>query len=281
MSGKESMSTEAKAMDSYLLFYREKARDGFYSNFYPAQFDYAGKHYTSSEQYMMAQKAIMMNDLDAYAEIMAAKTPMAAKELGRKVRNYDEELWSSVRFQVVRRGVRAKFQQNRDFRAHLLDTGNRVLVEASPTDALWGVKMSADNPDIANPRLWKGQNQLGQVLMRVRADLRVWIQNGGVDYIDVTSSGMIESSPDTLWDIPFSAVWQNPVAQEILSPFVTCADLLMRKRSMMFSALLEFGSWSLRDIYAASRNQAIDEAPYCALAESLQDLYDAARFGCI
>lgn len=267
-------------MDDYLFFYREKAKDGFYSNFYPAQFDYAGKHYSSSEQYMMAQKAIMLNDLKTHAEIMAAKTPATAKELGRKVKNYDEYLWSSVRFQTVRRGVRAKFQQNRTLRTQLLDTGNRILVEASPTDGLWGIKMAADTPGIENPREWCGENLLGKVLMRVRADLRIWVQNGGADYIDVTSSG-IETSPDTLWDMPLMALWQNPVAEEILTPYVTCVDQLMKRRSAMFSVLNEFGGRTLRELYTAARNEGPDDLPYCGLVESLQDLYDTVRFGCV
>lgn len=47
-------------------------------------------------------------------------------------------------------------------------TGETVLVEASPFDGIWGIKMSEDNSDIYTPEKWNGQNLLGFVLMDVR-----------------------------------------------------------------------------------------------------------------
>ena len=53
----------------------------------------------------------------------------------------------------------------------LLDTGNKIIAEASPYDKIWGVGMAATNPNIKNPAKWNGLNLLGQVLMNVREDL--------------------------------------------------------------------------------------------------------------
>jgi ribA/ribD-fused uncharacterized protein len=61
----------------------------------------------------------------------------------------------------MEQAVTAKFEQNPALRALLLATGDAPLVEASPRDSYWGA--GADG---------KGQNQLGQILQRVRATLQ-------------------------------------------------------------------------------------------------------------
>jgi predicted NAD-dependent protein-ADP-ribosyltransferase YbiA (DUF1768 family) len=43
-------------------------------------------------------------------------------------------------------GSAAKFDQHQDQRRRLFGTADRVLVEASPDDAVWGIEMAADDP---------------------------------------------------------------------------------------------------------------------------------------
>lgn len=57
--------------------------------------------------------------------------------------------------------LRAKFTQHADLAALLLSTGSAKLVEHTTNDSFWG--------DGGNGR---GRNMLGQLLMRVRDDLR-------------------------------------------------------------------------------------------------------------
>lgn len=71
----------------------------------------------------------------------------------------------------MRRAVTAKFEQITDLRAELFRTGRATLVEASLTDMRWGIGLDKDDPDVANPIKWRGQNLLGQVLMAVRTSL--------------------------------------------------------------------------------------------------------------
>ena len=54
----------------------------------------------------------------------------------------------------------------------IVDTGDKILVEASPYDRIWGIGLSATHPDAKNPAKWKGENLLGKVLMDVRNELR-------------------------------------------------------------------------------------------------------------
>jgi ribA/ribD-fused uncharacterized protein len=87
------------------------------------------------------------------------------------VRNFDVSIWNSKAKNIVYKGNYAKFNQNEHLKKILLSTGNKILVEASPYDAIWGVGMSEDNPDIYDSKKWKGTNWLGEVLMQVREDL--------------------------------------------------------------------------------------------------------------
>ena len=75
------------------------------------------------------------------------------------------------RYAIICDGNYAKFTQNEELRLFLIGTKDRVLVEASPYDKIWGIGMSVDNENIENPLTWKGLNLLGFALMEVRDEL--------------------------------------------------------------------------------------------------------------
>jgi ribA/ribD-fused uncharacterized protein len=132
----------------------------------------AGASYATAEHFMMAEKARLFGDEDTRAQIIRAASPKLAKQLGRQVRNFKEEVWRDVRYQFVVDGNHAKFSQNPELAAFLLGTGNKLLVEASPQDSIWGIGLAADDDRAKNPEQWRGLNLLGFALMEVRQRLR-------------------------------------------------------------------------------------------------------------
>ena len=122
---------------------------------------------------MMAGKARLFGDMAIHAEILKAPHPKQAKELGRKVKGFDEETWVARRFDLVVAGNEAKFAQHPELKAFLLGTGQRVLVEASPVDRIWGIGMKGDDENAEKPQKWRGLNLLGFALMEVRERLVV------------------------------------------------------------------------------------------------------------
>ncbi|WP_298610121.1 NADAR family protein [uncultured Thiothrix sp.] len=142
------------------------------SQWFPASFMLDELHYPSAEHYMMAQKARLFSDEETFAAILASASPQAAKQLGRQVKNFDEERWQQYCFDYVVRGNLGKFSQNLALREFLLNTGEQVIVEASPYDRIWGIGMEANNPNANHPEHWRGQNLLGFALMQVRTQLR-------------------------------------------------------------------------------------------------------------
>jgi len=137
-----------------------------------SEFNVDGDRYYYAEQYMMAEKARLFKDKEILKLIMESKDPKEMKALGQKVRNFDQELWNKTRYSIVLNGNYFKFAQNKEMRNFLLATGDKMLVEASPMDTIWGIGLSVNNEKAYNPNLWRGQNLLGCVLMEVRDDLK-------------------------------------------------------------------------------------------------------------
>lgn len=141
------------------------------SQWWEAPFTVDGVNYPTAEHYMMAEKARLFGDPDICQAILAAETPEQAKELGRQVRGFDGAAWTRQRVPVVTRGNTAKFGQNPALKAFLLSTGEKILVEASPLDGIWGIGLAEDDLCARDPRQWQGLNLLGFALMRVRKNL--------------------------------------------------------------------------------------------------------------
>jgi ribA/ribD-fused uncharacterized protein len=144
---------------------------GWPSQWYPADFAIDGVEYGCAEQFMMAEKARLFGDKEALHAILRTDSPVEQKALGRTVRDFDEARWTGACREVVYRGNIAKFSQNPDLLELLLVTGDKTLVEASPKDRIWGIGLAADDPRAMNRSAWRGKNWLGEVLMRVRAEL--------------------------------------------------------------------------------------------------------------
>ncbi|GIG85957.1 NADAR family protein [Plantactinospora endophytica] len=144
---------------------------GCLSQWWPAPFVVDDVRYATAEHFMMAGKARLFGDTAMAAQILAAPTPGAAKALGQRVRGFDQDRWDERRFDLVVAGNAAKFGRYPDLRDYLLGTGDRILVEASPIDRIWGIGLAADDPRAGDPDRWRGLNLLGFALMQARLRL--------------------------------------------------------------------------------------------------------------
>lgn len=143
-----------------------------FSQWYLAEFEVDGVVYRTAEHYMMAEKARLFGDEDKLSQILVASTPAEAKKLGRRVSPFDQGRWNEACFDIVVCGSLAKFAADPRLFRVLLGTGDRVLVEASPRDRVWGIGMGRNNPLATNPAEWRGRNLLGFALMEARERLR-------------------------------------------------------------------------------------------------------------
>lgn len=152
----------------FTLFY-----GGVFSQWYHSPMTIDGVEYDCAEQYMMAQKARVFGDEQALEEIMASSNPAEQKAIGRRVKGFDRRQWDSISRDVVMRASLAKFTDNPKLRAQLLRTEGTLLVEASPTDVIWGIGLDERDPRCHDQREWRGTNWLGQVLTDLREHLLV------------------------------------------------------------------------------------------------------------
>lgn len=145
-------------MTEIIAFYLKTGEYGCFSNFaaFPILLD--GKLWPTSEHYFQAQKFEDVNDQEAIRE---EKSPMIAARMGRDRKKNLRRDWESVKVSVMTEAVRAKFTQHEELRDILLGTGDAKLVEHTENDNYWG-----DGGD------GSGKNMLGQILMRIRTELR-------------------------------------------------------------------------------------------------------------
>ncbi|MGB0129528.1 MAG: NADAR family protein [Rhodocyclaceae bacterium] len=141
------------------------------SQWYESPFVVEGRRYPTAEHFMMAEKAALFEDEEVLSLVLGAPDPSAAKALGRRVQGFDQTVWLEHRFSLVVRGNEAKFSQNPALRRYLVETGTRVLVEASPVDPVWGIGLAQNDERANNPNQWRGLNLLGFALMQVRSNM--------------------------------------------------------------------------------------------------------------
>lgn len=156
----------------YLFFWGHKKSSmitkSCLSQWYEAEFKVNGVSYPTAEHFMMAEKALLFDDIEIYKLIVKSKKAGEAKELGRNVRNFNQKTWEENRIRIVVQGNLNKFSQNPALAKFLKNTKDRILVECSPVDSIWGIGLSQNHKDAFNPFLWNGLNLLGYALMETR-----------------------------------------------------------------------------------------------------------------
>lgn len=143
-----------------------------FSQWYISEFEEDGITFSSAEQYMMYKKAMLFGDTEIAKQILAEDDPSECKSLGRKVKNYNEDVWVQNRLDIVVQGNYLKFTQNPKLKKEMLNTLNRTFVEGSPKDRIWGVGLHYNDVKIIDSANWDGLNLLGKALDIVKSRIR-------------------------------------------------------------------------------------------------------------
>lgn len=169
-----------------------------FSQWHPSKFEVKGITFSSAEQYMMYQKALLFRDKNIAKKILLLNEEYKAietflkgdisreeilsskvfknewgaiqkeiKQLGREVKGYNESVWLRNRERIILEGNLAKFSQNQDLKDILLSKKEKVFVDASPYDKIYGIGLKEDDPRAKDPTQWLGLNLLGKTLNKV------------------------------------------------------------------------------------------------------------------
>ena len=247
-------------------FYHEYEEYGCFSNWYQAGFDYAGRHYANSEQFMMYQKIMMFGKYELAEKIMKTSDPGKCKKLaGQKFPEFDPEKWEKTCYTVVKRGVKAKFAQNEEILNILLGTGNAILAECSPYDKKWGIGINLNNSDCRVIAKWRGKNLLGRILMEVREELRQEIMvscDGKLHYVEAR-----DLDPIREWKMTAGELKRIPQFYDTVHAY---SDTL--KGAYERDAF--YNKFSLYECEIMMRENMGGELPISGFYEMKQDVYD-------
>jgi len=178
MKYNRSMYTGSYSAEDFVFFWGHtpasngKITKACFSQWWLCDFNDDGIDFCCAEQYMMYHKALAFSDEEYAKKILGSRDQKEIKGFGRKIRNFDEAVWNDVKSGIVIKGNMLKFSQNPKLKEFLISTGDKILVEASPYDKIWGIGMEASAAGITDPGKWKGENLLGFALMEVRDMLR-------------------------------------------------------------------------------------------------------------
>ena len=156
-------------------FHNPDEENGYLSNWYLSNFKIGSTQFSSMEQYVMYQKAIVFNDTKSAKKILETTDVSKIKALGRQVSNYNDTYWNGVRQIIIYKGLLEKFSQNEDLKKRLLNTGNDILAECAVQDKIWGIGLSMKDVNRWDMEKWRGENLLGFALMLVREELRCFL----------------------------------------------------------------------------------------------------------
>lgn len=141
-----------------IKFYKVNEEYGEFSNFSPYEVFVLGTTWKTSEHYFQARK---FQDSSLVLKVMDAPSPKEAAIIGRDRNNKIRDDWESIKLDVMKEVVYAKFTQHDSLKKLLLSTGSSDIVEASLYDTFWGEGEDGS-----------GNNYLGKILMEVRKKIR-------------------------------------------------------------------------------------------------------------
>lgn len=142
-----------------LGFYRPGHPWGEFSNFAPYAIEINGAVWPTSEHYFQAQK---FRGTSWEESVRLCASPFEAAEIGRRRDLPLRDEWENVKVDVMRRALRAKFEQHPELQRLLESTGDRRLVERARDDSYWG-----EGPH------GTGRNMLGLLLIELRTSFRI------------------------------------------------------------------------------------------------------------
>ena len=154
-------------MTTYIYFWKPSGNYGFLGNWYFSPFIKNEIRFINNEQYFMWEKQQLFDNTNVSLEknILETTNPALIRNLGRLVKNFNQTVWDTKKYDIMKRGLIEKFSQNKELKKALLNTNDAILVEASPYDKIWGIGISEE--DTKNKK-WRGENLLGKALMDVR-----------------------------------------------------------------------------------------------------------------
>ena len=158
-----------KSRDDKIAFFSKHSP---LSNHHLSPFTVEGIDFNTNEQFLMYSKAVFFNDELQAKQILDTQDLAIQKRLRSNIKSCNSAAWNKKRVSVMKRGLQAKLSQNAELKAFLLKTGYKTLIEANEHDTFWACGLPLRGESVWNISSWKGENQLGKLLMMLCGNLR-------------------------------------------------------------------------------------------------------------
>ena len=139
-------------------------------NYYKCNIKVFDKVFQSSEQAYQWRFVNHLGLEDFAQEIINASTPHEAKEIASRVPRGQHKDWHSIKCQVMKEILRAKYDYSPLFRSALLNSVGKQIVE-STQDLFWASGLPPRYSASTKPEYYPGNNKLGHTLEQLRNDL--------------------------------------------------------------------------------------------------------------
>ena len=140
------------------------------SNFHEARFMCEGDFHCS-EQYIQWKKSTFFNDSIVERRILNSTDALDSKDIARDIKDCDKDSWNENAEELCYERIKQKFLQNPHLQEVLVNTGNKILVEAC-YDNIWGTGLPLSDKNCLVENKWKSVGILGRILMKIRDSLQ-------------------------------------------------------------------------------------------------------------
>ena len=163
------ISRSERHTDSRISFFRKYSK---LSNHHPSTFEFDGREYCCNEQLFLSQKCYAYGQRRAAENILATKDAALMVKYSKACGRSESSRWThEIAYGWMKNGLEAKFTQDDSCKDYLLSTGEKILIEGSKYDKVWGAGIDF-NDDKIDDDVLPGRNELGRALMEVRIALR-------------------------------------------------------------------------------------------------------------
>lgn len=142
--------------DDAILFYEGEYY--MFSNFSSFAFTYNGLVWMTAEH---AYQAAKFDDKDIIDSIHKSLSAHDSKKIAHTYNDKIRNNWDKIKISIMEDIIRAKIQAHPYIKEKLLNSENREIIENSHKDSFWGRGID-----------FKGRNELGKVLMKIRSELQ-------------------------------------------------------------------------------------------------------------
>ena len=107
------------------------------------------------------------NDIHTARAIQECETLQETKQLMKTITNFDYPKWIQNGLELVRLGMKVKYDQNPLLMKTLQATKPKILVEAT-TDSTWGTGLPLTNPKALDKSEWKTCRWMRDICMTIK-----------------------------------------------------------------------------------------------------------------